>query len=233
MDKNKDIFGLAIKAFYEEKDNTDIIVHSQDFEDDVIPIKYLFRQRQDMPEIEQKALDHCRGKVLDVGCGAGSHALELKKNRDLQVKAIDTSIGAVEVANKRGVSNAICQDFFDIKNEKFDTILMLMNGSGIIGKLKNLTQFFQHCKSLLNTGGQVLMDSSDLIYLFDEDFDEADSYYGEFQYRISYKNIQSDLFDWLFIDPELLIQKAELNGFNCEIIYEGENYDYLACLTIK
>ena len=208
-------------------------MHSQDFEDDVIPIKYLFRKRQDMPEVEQKALDHCRGKVLDVGCGAGSHALELQKNKELQVKAIDTSIGAVEVAHKRGVLNVACQDFFDIKNEKFDTILMLMNGSGIIGKLENLNHFFHYCKTLLNTGGQVLMDSSDLIYLFDEDFEEADSYYGEFQYRISYKETSSDLFDWLFIDAELLKQKAELNDFNCQIILEGENHDYLACLTIK
>jgi len=233
LDKNKDIFGTAIKAFYEENDKTDIMVHSPDFEDDVIPMEYLFRKFEDMPVIEQKALHLCEGKVLDVGCGAGSHALYLQKNNDLEVKAIDTSAGAIEIAKKRGVRNAVSEDFFQIKDEKFDTILMLMNGSGIIGKLKNLKSFFEHCRSLLTDGGKILMDSSDLIYLFEDEFEDPENYYGEFRYSISYKDRQSGDFDWLFISPELLSEYAESNGFNFELIHQGENYDFLACLRDK
>ncbi len=233
MDKNKDIFGTAIKAFYEENDHTDIIVHSPDFDDDIIPVDYLFRELSEMPEIEQKALELCSGKVLDVGCGAGSHALYLQKEKELQVRAIDTSPLAVEIAGKRGVENAACQDFFELKNEKFDTILMLMNGSGIIGKLAHLNDFFSHARSILTEGGKILMDSSDLIYLFDDEISENDPYYGELQYKVSYKNIQSDYFDWLYIDPKLLKSKAKLNGFKCDIIHKGENHDFLASLTAK
>ena len=224
---------MAIKAFYEEKDQTDIIVHSPDFDDDIIPVDYLFREFSEMPEIEQKALRSCTGKVLDVGCGAGSHALYLQNKLNLQVKAIDTSPLAVEIAAKRGLQNVHCEDFFKLKNEKFDTILMLMNGSGIIGKLKNLDSFFIHARSILNDAGQILMDSSDLIYLFDEEISEEDHYYGELQYKVSYKDRQSDYFDWLYIDPKLLKKHAELNDFNCEIIAEGENYEFLARLTAK
>ncbi len=233
MDKNKDIFGIAIKAFHENNDPTDITVHSPDFDDDVIPIDYLFRNFNEMPAIEKEALSLCRGKVLDVGCGAGSHALHLQKHKGIAVKAIDTSPGAIEIAKKRGVQNASCEDFFKIEDEKFDTILMLMNGSGIIGRLDNLPRFFQQARSLLKDGGKVLMDSSDLIYLFDGDEDTQANYYGELSYSLSYKNSRSEYFDWLFIDPELLKEKAALNGFDCEIIVKGKNHDILASLNVR
>jgi len=232
LDKNKDIFGNAIKAFYEENDRTDIVVHSPDFEDDIIPVEYLFRNFLQMPEIEQKALSLCQGKVLDVGCGAGSHSLYLQQEKNLQVKAIDTSEGAIEIARKRGIENATCEDFFKLKDETFDTILMLMNGIGIVGELKNLNHFFKHSKSLLNEGGKIIIDSSDLIYLFEGEIEENEVYYGELQFNISYKKQKADQFNWLYIDPNLLKKYAKANNFDCEILQEGENYEYLACLTI-
>ena len=233
MDKNKDIFGTAIKAFYEENDSTEINVHSPDFEDDVIPTEYLFRDFNEMPEIEQRALKLCHGNVLDVGCGAGSHALYLQNKRNLKVHAIDTSEGAIEIAQKRGVKNVDIQDFFKIKDQKFDTILMLMNGSGIIGNLDNLKVFFDHSRFLLKEGGKILMDSSDLIYLFDGEIEDSEKYYGEFEFQVSYKGQKSEKFDWLYIDPELLEKYASKNGFNTEIIFKGDNYEYLASLTIE
>lgn len=232
MDKNKDIFGNAIKAFYEENDRTDIVVHSPDFEDDIIPVEYLFRNFLQMPEIEQKALSLCQGKILDVGCGAGSHSLYLQQEKNLQVKAIDTSEGAIEIARKRGIENATCEDFFKLKDETFDTILMLMNGIGIVGELKNLNHFFKHSKSLLNEGGKIIIDSSDLIYLFEGEIEENEVYYGELQFNISYKKQKADQFNWLYIDPNLLKKYAKANNFDCEILQEGENHEYLACLSI-
>ncbi len=229
MDKNKDIFGKAIKAFYEENDETDIIVHSPDFEDDVIPIKYLFRNFQEMPLLEQKALELCTGKVVDVGCGAGSHSLFLQENK-LDYMAIDTSPGAIEVARKRGLKNAECKDFFKLKDERFDTILMLMNGSGIVGKLKNMPHFLDHSRSLLKDDGQIILDSSDLIFLFDEELTDQEEYYGELKFQLSYKGVTSDFFDWLYIDPSLLKEEAKKNRFSCEIIQKGEHFDYLTVL---
>ncbi|MFV8224709.1 class I SAM-dependent methyltransferase [Christiangramia aquimixticola] len=230
MDKNKDIFGTAIKAFYNKKDKTPITVHSPHFDDDEIPVEYLFRKYKDMPLVEQKALDLCKGEVLDVGCGAGSHALYLQEKPDLKVSAIDTSEGAIEVALERGVKNAQVQDFFKLKDKNYDSILLLMNGSGIIGKLDKLDDFLNHCKELLNEDGIIIMDSSDLIYLFDDEFIDTEEYYGELEYTLSYKDLKSDSFDWLYLDPETLIEFADKNGFNCEIVTKGEHYDFLAVL---
>lgn len=236
---NPDIFGKAITAYHESGDKEDIIVHSPDFDDDVIPVPYLFRSYKEMPELEQKALRACRGKVLDVGCGAGSHSLYLQEERKLKVTAIDTSEGAIGTCRQRGISDARNVAFEALSGEKFDTILLLMNGTGIVGKMRFLDAFFEQLKNLLTKDGQVLIDSSDLIYLFDADedggvwVDSSKGYYGELTYRLSYKGETSESFPWLYLDFDSLYLAAGKNGSNCDLIYEGAHYDYLAKLTLK
>ncbi len=234
---NKDIFGTAIKDFYTNNYTEDIIVKAPDFDDDHIPISYLFRAYQEMPLIEQKALALCNGNVLDIGCGAGSHSLFLQNDKNLNVTAIDISKGAIEICKKRGIKHTYVQDIFSLKNEKYDTLLLLMNGSGIIGKLNQIDRFFTHIKTLLKPGGQILMDSSDISYLFTDDdggfwVDAAAGYYGEMQYKLKYKEQESDWFDWLYIDYNTLQNAANTNGFVSELLCEGENNDYLARFTM-
>ncbi len=234
----QDIFGTAIRDFYNQEYFEDIIVQAPDFDDDIIPVSYLFRTYSEMPVIEQKALDLAYGKVLDIGCGAGSHALYLQNEKKLTTKAIDISEGAIETCNKRGITNAVIQDIFTLKNEKFDTLLLLMNGSGIIGTLNNIDRFFTQIKTLLHPGGQVLLDSSDISYLFADDdgsfwVDASAAYYGEMRYKLKYKKLESDWFDWLYIDYNTLQNAANANGFLCELLCNGENNDYLAKLIIN
>ncbi len=234
---NKDIFGQAIKDFYNKEYSEDITVQAPDFDDDVIPVPYLFRNYEEMPVVEQKALDLATGKVLDVGCGAGSHSLYLINKRNLIVDAIDISEGAVEIAKKRGVDNVQVLDMYHLQDKKYDTILFLMNGSGIIGSLDHIDRFFTHLKKLLNPKGQILIDSSDISYLFVDDdggfwVDASASYYGEMRYKLKYRNQESDWFDWLYIDYNTLQNAANANGFICELIVEGESNDYLARLSL-
>ncbi|MGO1584459.1 class I SAM-dependent methyltransferase [Mesonia sp.] len=213
-----------------------IKVIATDFDDDEIPTEYLFRKFKEMPKLEQKALQLAKGKTLDVGCCAGSHALVLQE-KGIEIKAIDVSQGAIKVARLRGIKNAVVQDFFE-EQEKFDTILMLMNGIGIVGKLRKLTAFFEHLKSILNPNGKVLLDSSDLHYLFDKEEDgsiwvDPTQYYGELRYQIQYKEEISAPFDWLYLDFNSLQLAAESNGFSCKLVEEGEHYDYLAQLQLN
>ncbi|MFC5046775.1 class I SAM-dependent methyltransferase [Aquimarina hainanensis] len=234
---NTDIFGLAIQDYYTSNSPEDITVIAPDFDDDLIPIAYLFREYSLMPAIEQKALELSYGTVLDVGCGAGSHSLYLQKEKKLNVKAIDISAGAIRIAHKRGVSNAACENFFD-QEGSYDTLLFLMNGSGIIGRLPNIDYFFTQVKKLLHPKGQILIDSSDISYLFeDEDggfwVDANADYYGEMKYKLRYKGDESEWFDWLYIDYNTLVNAANAHGFICECIIKGENNDYLARITAK
>lgn len=238
LSPDKDPMGAAIADYFTHHKADKLRVFSSQFDEDEIPADWLFRPYNEMPELEQTALQMAEGNILDVGAGSGCHALALQE-MGKDVCAIDISPRSVEVMEKRGVKNVRQINLFDeCFLETFDTILMLMNGSGIIGKLENMPAFFQKMKQLLRPGGCILMDSSDLRYLFeDEDgsflIDLAGDYYGEIDYRMQYKNIKGESFDWLYIDFRTLSLYADECGFKAELVKEGEHYDYLACLRMK
>lgn len=230
---DKDPMGAAIADYYANGKATKLRVFSSMFDEDEIPVKQLFRNFDEMPETEREALRISTGKILDVGAGSGCHSLALQE-MEKEVKAIDISPLSIETMQKRGVKDVALQNFFSQQfTGSFDTILLLMNGSGIVGRIANLPIFFQTIKRLLAPGGCVLMDSSDLRYLFEDedgnlDIDPEDDYYGEVDFRMQYKNIKGDSFDWLYIDFQTLSLHAANNGFKAEMIKEGEHFDYLA-----
>lgn len=237
LSADKDPMGAAIADYYKHHKADRLRVFSSLFDEDEIPVKDLFRSGKQMPLLERTALDLATGKILDVGAGSGCHSLALQE-AGKEVHAIDISPLSVEVMKQRGVHNATQTNLFDERFcESYDTILMLMNGSGIIGKLENLPAFFRKMKQLLRTGGCILMDSSDLRYLFEEEdgsfvIDLAGDYYGEVDFRMQYKDIKGDGFDWLYIDFQTLSLYAAENGFKAELVKEGRHYDYLAKLSL-
>ena len=229
--------GRSLSDYFHTGKAGKLRVLSSMFYEDEIPVPTLFRTYDEMPIQEQKALELCRGRVLDVGAGSGCHSVILK-NRGMDVVAIDISELSIEVMRERGIDARNINFFDETFDEKFDTILFAMNGIGIVGKVDNLGDFFRSAKRLLAPGGQLLLDSSDIKYVFmDEDgamdIDLAAGYYGEIDYRMRYKNITGEPFDWLYIDFDTLSMYAEEHGFNCEKCIDGEHYDYLAHITLK
>ena len=230
----KDLFGQALLDYQNGQYTEDIITSTSISDDDVLPLPYLFRAFKGMPKLEQKALKLAKGSVLDVGCGTGNHTLFLQE-KGLQIKAIDISEGAIEVAKARGVLHAETKALLD-ETETFDTVLLLMNGTGIFQELSAVSKYLTHLKTLLNTGGQILIDSSDIKYMYeDEDggfwMDTNSNYYGELDYFLSYKNEKEAPMKWLYLDFETLKLACETVGFKCDLVLEGEHFDYLARLT--
>ncbi|UKN01495.1 class I SAM-dependent methyltransferase [Paracrocinitomix mangrovi] len=235
MTFEKDPIGFAIHDFYKNGSAENIIVESDLCEDDIIPVSHLFRTFDLMPKIEQKALQLSKGRVLDIGAATGCHSTWLIENKK-DVLAVDISNGAVEYMLSKDV-NAKQISFLDLKNEKFDTILMLMNGIGLVGNLDKLTPALNHLKTLLNPGGTIICDSTDIKYMYEEEdgsmwVDLNSVYYGEIQFNMKYKEVESGWFDWIYIDPHTLTDYASKSGFDTEIIMEGENNHYLAVLKI-
>lgn len=231
----KDIFGTALLDYYHGNYTEDLITETNISEEDELPLPYLFRNFAEMPSIEQKALQLSHGHVLDVGCGAGSHALYLQE-KGLEVTAIDTSEGAVKVSALRGVKNVRQLPLLELKDEKFDTILLLMNGAGIFQKVKHISNYLKHLKSLLATKGQILVDTSDLKYMYDQEADggiwvPGDRYYGELTFTVRYKGKSGKPFDWLYLDEHLFEDACLTNNLTFEVVARGENYDYLARIT--
>lgn len=226
--------GRAIMEFAKTGKADTLRVLSSMFEEDEIDVPYLFRTVSDMPETERTALSMAEGRVLDVGAGAGCHSLALQERTN--VTAIDISPLSVEAMTMRGVKDARCIDVFDTSlNEQFDTILLLMNGTGIAGKLERMPILLNRLKQLLSDDGQILMDSSDLCYIYEDedgfiDLTGVEDYYGEVDYQMVYRDTEGECFDWLYIDYETLETIAAGCGLACEKIADGEHYDYLARL---
>ena len=153
VNKKMDPMGRAIADYWKTKKADRLRVFSPMFEEDEIPLATLFRKYEDMPEIERKALDMAKGKTLDVGAGSGCHSLVLQE-KGIDVTAIDISPLSVETMKERGVKKVMEQDFFTLEGQ-YDTILMLMNGIGIVGTLERLPKFFRQLDNILAPGGLI------------------------------------------------------------------------------
>lgn len=229
----KDLFGKALLDYQNGNYTEDLITSTSISDEDELPLPYLFRSFEEMPKLEQKALQLAKGKVLDVGCGSGSHSLYLQ-NKGFHVKAIDISKGAIEVAKLRGINNAEVKDILD-ETETFDTILLLMNGTGVFQQVSKISKYLKHLKSLLNPKGQILVDSSDIKYMYeDEDggfwIDGHSNYYGELEYYLHYKGEDETPFKMLYLDFDTLYSACDTVGLTCELVLEGDHYNYLARL---
>ena len=237
IDSIHDPMGAAIRDYHLRGKAARLRVMSSMFDEDEMPVDHLFRTFDDMPHLEQKALNMAYGKVLDIGAGAGCHTLALQE-RGMDVKAIDISPLSCEVMKERGIKDVECVNLFCKQLQgKYDTLLLLMNGTGIAGKLSQLPALLNRLKELLSEEGQILIDSSDLKYIYENeggsmDIDLNAPYYGEVDYQMQYRDIKGEPFDWLYTDPMLLASVSKQCGLQCQIMEQGEHYDYLAKLTL-
>jgi len=226
----KDIHGKAILSYYLGDRTTRLKLHNSYGPMDIMPIDVFFNEAEDFSDLENMALSHCRGAVLDIGAAAGTHALFLQ-SFGANVTALDSSSGCVETMKRSGVQHVVQQDYRQ-HQATYDTLLLLMNGIGIAGTLDQLPNFFNTCKSLLNSGGQLLLDSSDIAYLYADGLAKPEHYYGEIRYRYEYDKEQGDWFDWLYVDAPLLNKVAQAAGFELEILLTDSQEQYLAKLQM-
>ncbi len=226
-----DVFGNALADYYKTGKAETLWLHNSYDEPEEMPLDIFFRTADEMPELEQLALNLCKGKVLDVGAGVGSHALLLQEH-GIEVTAIDISLPAVQIMKQRGVKKAFEQDILTSAT-KYDTLLFLMNGIGLTGTLAGLTSFLAHAKQLINPGGQLIFDSSNISYLYEGLSKPSNKYFGEVSYRYEYKQQKGKWFDWLYIDQQTLIDISQQQGWQCEIVFDDGEDQYLATLSIK
>ena len=226
-----DVFGEALKDHFLNPPAETLWVHNSYDEPEEMPVDIYFRDENEMPELELKALELCQGKVLDVGAGVGSHALILQQ-RGLDVTGMDISAPAVAIMRQRGLKKAIEGDILKYDLEKYDTLLFMMNGIGLTGSIPGLKAFLKRVKQLLNPGGQLLFDSSDLSYLYQEVAFPLNGYYGEVSFRYEYKSLKGNWFKWIYVDQQTLKTIATSLGWEVTIVYEDDHDQYLARLSL-
>ena len=227
-----DVLGQALFDYYTKAAPGKLWIHNTYGPKEEMPVYIYFRKQDDMPQLEQVALQNCKGKVLDIGAGAGSHVLALQQ-KGIDVTALEISPKAAEVMEMRGVASIVEQDIFQFETGGFDTLLLLMNGIGLTGTIGGLRTFLQHVKKLLNSGGQLIFDSSDVAYLYNGKPPQMNHYYGEITYMYEFKKQKTDWFSWLYIDKRKLAQIAGEEGWETEILFKDEFGQYLARLVLK
>jgi hypothetical protein len=227
----KDILGKAIASYHQGNCIDQLWINNTYGEPDEMPLEYYFRDKEGMPELELFALKHCRGKILDIGAAAGAHSLILQDLKQ-EVKALDISPELVKTMKLRGVKNVIEANIFKWETkDKFDTLLLLMNGIGISQDLKGLAQLLKVFKGLLTGKGQVLFDSSDVSYLYEKDIPKG-RYHGEIDFQYEYQKEKGDWFSWLYLGFDTLRVESKKAGYNAELLAQDEDEHYLARLTL-
>lgn len=222
-----DVLGAALNDYLHGEASEKLLLHTSYGDVEEMPVDIFFREPEEFPELEYIALALCDGRVLDIGAGAGSHVLHLQ-TQGLDVTALEFSPQACTLMRERGVWNVIQTDFFRYHGDRYDTLLFMMNGIGLAGTIAGLKELLRHSRELLNEGGQLLFDSSDIAYLYaDGSVEKPFGYYGEIRYQYEYKGERGAPFNWLFIDQETLIQIAHTEGWVVQILHEDEHGQYL------
>lgn len=230
-----DPMGMAVMDYLKSGVDKPIRIWINDVEEPLLYPSVFFRSGNELPEIEKTALSVTKGKVLDVGAGAGCHSLELI-SRHLEVVSIEKSSKLCDVMKIRGLHHVVNQDVMDYHQVGFDTILLLMNGFGIAGTEDHLVDFLTHLKALLNPGGQIVGESTDIFYMIEQkpamrEIDLAAGYYGEVNFKLRYQNEEAVL-KWLYADEFLLEAIAGEAGLNFEILDRGPDYNFLCRLSV-
>ena len=244
----KDVLGEALTDHYHQRSPGKLWVNNKYGPKEEMPVDVYFREAEDMPELEWIALQQCKGRVLDIGAGAGSHALTLQR-MGFDVTALDISRKAAAVMRSRGVKKIILQDFFTLESEEldiavpdllgavapagYDTLLLLMNGIGLSGTLDGLRTFLAKARTLLRPAGRLVFDSSDIAYLYEGKVPRGKDYYGEILYQYEYKKEQGDWFKWLFIDRKTLAGILSTEGWRMEVLFEDEWGQFLVSCQLQ
>jgi SAM-dependent methyltransferase len=229
------VFGRALVEYLDAGIDLGITVHRDDGYFQHQPISSFFAGDDELVLWEAEAVARCNGRVLDVGAGAGRHALRLQA-RGVDVVAIDSCPEAVLVMQRRGVRDVRCAGVEEICDEAFDTWLLLMNGIGIAGTLARMDRMLARAAKSLDPSGQVLLDSVDVRRVAGEihrkyvDRIGRLRYFGEWIYRLEYEGMAGAPFPWLFVDPVTLGEHASRYGFDFELLKSCDDGSYLARL---
>lgn len=257
---HRDPLGLALQEYMDGQRDVAVKTWSSIEGWDVLPMSRFFRAGAALPAVERAAMSAVGGRVLDLGAGAGCHALSLHR-KGLEVVALDASRGACAAMRKRGLPKVFCGHWQSLHPDSpaeqrpwkgtagFDTVVALMNGLGLAGRVAQLPTFLEAIGHHLAPGGQLLVDSADVQYMFMDPvfaggeglegqaatqyMDLSKDHYGECNYRMVYKDHDSGLFPWVFLDFPALRKLAGQCGWKAEKLHEDRFFGYLARLEPK
>jgi SAM-dependent methyltransferase len=218
----------ALRAHQNGATRRTLVVRSDDGGLQRMPVALFFRSGRRLRPIDRRALGLCRGRVLDVGAGAGAIALALQA-AGVEVTALELLPALVRVMRARGVADVRLADVRTFRPDRpYDTVLALMNGTAAAGTLAALPAWLGALAAPLADDGQIVLDSTDLRSPGTRSARADGRYVGELQYQLEYEGVRGAPFPQLFVDPARLARAATEAGLRTEVVWRGGDGAYLA-----
>lgn len=228
--QNFDVLGISMEDYYQNGSSDEIAITLNGMPDDPMPVDVFFREPADFGELEILAMDQCRGRILDLGAGAGCHSLYLQ-GLGFDVVALEHSEKACGIMRQRGVRNVVQEDFYDWEPKtRFDTILLMMNGFGMCERSHKAVDFLERLGGLLEPGGQIIGDSTDISYMEETWEKKAESYVGDVRFELMWREY-TQRFDWVYFDEGFLLKAGSSAGLKTNVLSRGASQNFLVQLV--
>lgn len=236
--KNEDAFGRLLRDGIDGEPGIALLERDDGDVRPALPAAVFLAPPEEWPQVELEALERARGRVLDVGCGAGRHTLELQR-RGLEVIAIDVSPGAVEVARRLGVSDVRLLPLAQVSPElgRFHTFLMLCGNLGLLGSQHEGRRTLRQLLALGSPDCRLVAESIDPHAgprPLPEDYRAANARRGrlpgQVRLRMRYRETLTPWFDLLNVSPSELDTLVRGTGWTIAELLPGEPPSYVAIL---
>ncbi|MFQ5945103.1 MAG: class I SAM-dependent methyltransferase [Anaerolineae bacterium] len=235
----QDAFGHAFLDMYEGRGGREITERDDGFMLAGAGQALYFSEYDEWPEAEKQAMEHARGRVLDIGCGAGRHALYLQ-DKGLEVLGIDNSPNAIKVCRARGLKETMVLSITQVSRRlgTFDTILMMGNNFGLVGNPLRARWILRRFHGMISDRGRIIAQNRD-PYQTDEP--EHLEYHdrnrargrpaGQVRVRVRYRKHVTPWMDLLFVSPDEMREILAGTGWRfAQILEQRQQGNFIAIL---
>lgn len=243
MKTDRDAYGRQLLAQYEGQEPTAEIVERDDgYVDTGSEAGAYFEPYSRWPAIEQRAIKFAQGRVLDIGCGAGRHALYLQE-KGLDVTGIDSSPGAIKVCRLRGVKKALVRPISDVDKFKagsFDTVLMLGNNFGLFGSAAGAERLLNKLSRITSSDAIIIAGTRDPHITTNADHlryqrlnKKRGRLPGQIRLRVRFGKITGEWMDYLLASPREMETLLKGSGWEIERLIGTGEPSYFAIIRKK
>ena len=233
----EDPFGQGLLAQFKGRGVLEIVERDDGYIDAMNCGTY-FSEYEDWPSVEKKAMDLVKGKVLDVGCGAGRHSLYLQ-NRGFDVTGIDISPLAIEVCKLRGLkkTKVVPIEDLDFAPGSFDTVIMMGNNFGLFGNFKKAQRLLRKLHRMTSDDALIIADTRD-PYKTDNpahiEYHKANKEKGrmggQVRIRVRFKKYVGKWFDYLMVSKEEMRGILKNTEWKIGEFIDSEGAEYIAVI---
>ncbi|MDH5483485.1 MAG: class I SAM-dependent methyltransferase [Candidatus Bathyarchaeota archaeon] len=239
LNPEEDAYGQEIWACYQGREVFEIVERDDGYIDpSALGPKIYFSKYEDWAPYHRRAMDFVKGKVLDVGCGAGRHSLYLQK-KGFDVLGIDNSPLAIKVSKLRGLKKAKVMSIENIgyRPDSFDTIIMMGNNFGLFGSFKKAQELLKKFHKMTSKNALIIADTLDPYKTDNPDHLEYHKHNkkkgrmgGQVRIRIRFRRYVGRWFDYLMVSKEEMKELLKGTGWKVKEFIDSEGPPYIAII---